>query len=30
MKGLEYLSMEIKFYSLGTGEPKMAVEQQMT
>lgn len=29
MNGLEYLSMEIKLYSLGTGEPKMAVEQQM-
>lgn len=28
MKGLECLSVVIKLYSLGTGEPKMAVEQQ--
>lgn len=27
MKGLECLSLVIKLYSLGTGEPKMAVEQ---
>lgn len=28
MKGLECLSREIKLCSLGTGEPRMAVEQQ--
>ena len=26
-KGLECPSMEIRLYSLGTGEPRMAVEQ---
>lgn len=28
MKGLECPSMEIRLYSLGIGEPRMAVEQQ--